>query len=109
VQTSFGGKTGRNNPNKLYAIDIAETIVAALDMPRRVLWPELAVANNPGRTAKHDGRSGYRGRRSGTRKTGHDQQRCDHGDEQRDGRWASSRLIAVDEADDLCHGQYAPR
>ena len=48
VQTSFGGKTGRNNPNKLYAIDIAGTIVAALDMPRRVLWPELAVfASNP--------------------------------------------------------------
>jgi 3-oxoacyl-[acyl-carrier protein] reductase len=48
VQTNFGGKSGRNNPNKLFAIDIAETIVAALDMPRRVLWPELAVfANNP--------------------------------------------------------------
>jgi 3-oxoacyl-[acyl-carrier protein] reductase len=48
VQTNFGGKTGRNNPNKLFAIDIAATIVAALDMPRRVLWPELAVfANNP--------------------------------------------------------------
>ena len=48
VQTNFGGKTGRNNPNKLYAIDIAETIVASLDMPRRVLWPELAVfASNP--------------------------------------------------------------
>jgi 3-oxoacyl-[acyl-carrier protein] reductase len=48
VQTNFGGKTGRNNPNKLYAVDIAGTIVAALDMPRRVLWPELAVfASNP--------------------------------------------------------------
>lgn len=48
VQTHFGGKTGRNNPNKLYAEDIAATIMAALDMPRRVLWPELAVfANNP--------------------------------------------------------------
>ncbi len=48
VQTTFGGKTGRNNPNKLYAVDIAGTIVAALDMPRRVLWPELAVfASNP--------------------------------------------------------------
>jgi 3-oxoacyl-[acyl-carrier protein] reductase len=48
VQTNFGGRTGRNNPNKLYAIDIAETIMAALDMPRRALWPELAVfANNP--------------------------------------------------------------
>jgi 3-oxoacyl-[acyl-carrier protein] reductase len=48
VQTDFGGKTGRDNPNKLYAGDIAATIMAALDMPRRVLWPELAVfANNP--------------------------------------------------------------
>ena len=35
-------------PNKLYAEDIGETIMAALDMPRRALWPELAVfANNP--------------------------------------------------------------
>ena len=48
VQTNFGGRAGRNNPNKLYADDIAETIMAALDMPRRALWPELAVfANNP--------------------------------------------------------------
>jgi 3-oxoacyl-[acyl-carrier protein] reductase len=48
VQTDFGGKTGRNNPNKLYADDIAATIMAALEMPRRALWPELAVfANNP--------------------------------------------------------------
>jgi 3-oxoacyl-[acyl-carrier protein] reductase len=48
VQTEFGGRTGRNNPNKLYADDIAGTIVAALDMPRRALWPELAVfATNP--------------------------------------------------------------
>ena len=48
VQTDFGGRTGRNNPNKLYAGDIAATIMAALDMPRRALWPELAVfANNP--------------------------------------------------------------
>jgi 3-oxoacyl-[acyl-carrier protein] reductase len=48
VQTGFGGKTGRNNPNKLYAEDIASTIMAALTMPRRALWPELAVfANNP--------------------------------------------------------------
>jgi 3-oxoacyl-[acyl-carrier protein] reductase len=48
VQTNFGGKVGRNNPNKLYAADIADTIMAALDMPRRALWPELAVfANNP--------------------------------------------------------------
>jgi 3-oxoacyl-[acyl-carrier protein] reductase len=48
VQTNFGGRSGRNNPNKLYAEDIAATIMAALAMPRRVLWPELAVfANNP--------------------------------------------------------------
>jgi len=48
VQTNFGGRTGRNNPNKLYAEDIAATIMAGLDLPRRVLWPELAVfANNP--------------------------------------------------------------
>ena len=48
VQTDFGGRSGRNNPNKLYAADIAATIMAALDMPRRALWPELAVfANNP--------------------------------------------------------------
>jgi 3-oxoacyl-[acyl-carrier protein] reductase len=48
VQTNFGGRTGRNNPNKLYAADIAETILAALNQPRRVLWPELAVfATNP--------------------------------------------------------------
>jgi 3-oxoacyl-[acyl-carrier protein] reductase len=48
VQTNFGGRGGRNNPNKLYADDIAATIMAALNMPRRALWPELAVfANNP--------------------------------------------------------------
>ncbi|MGD9904927.1 MAG: SDR family oxidoreductase [Vicinamibacterales bacterium] len=48
VQTNFGGRGGRNNPNKLYAQDIAATILAALDMPQRVLWPELAVyATNP--------------------------------------------------------------
>ena len=48
VQTNFGGRGGRNNPNKLYAEDIGRTIMAALDMPRRALWPELAVfANNP--------------------------------------------------------------
>lgn len=48
VQTDWMGKTGRNNPNKLYAEDIAATIMAGLEMPRRVLWTELAVfANNP--------------------------------------------------------------
>lgn len=48
VQTNFGGGAGRNNPNKLFAADIGDTIMAALNMPRRALWPELAVfANNP--------------------------------------------------------------
>jgi len=48
VQTNWMGKSGRNNPNKLYAEDIGATIMAALTMPRRALWPELAVfANNP--------------------------------------------------------------
>ena len=48
VQTNFGGRGSRNNPNKLYADDIAATIMAALNMPHRVLWPELAVfATNP--------------------------------------------------------------
>lgn len=48
VQTGFGGRTRGSNPNKLVADDIAATIMAALDMPRRALWPELAVfATNP--------------------------------------------------------------
>jgi len=48
VQTNFGGRSGRNNANKLFAEDIADTIMATLAMPRRALWPELAVfANNP--------------------------------------------------------------
>ena len=48
VQTNFGGRTGRNNPNKLYAQDIAESIMAAINLPRRALWPEFAIfANNP--------------------------------------------------------------
>jgi 3-oxoacyl-[acyl-carrier protein] reductase len=48
VQTNWMGKTGRNNPNKLYAGDIAATIMAGLNMPRRVLLTELAIfANNP--------------------------------------------------------------
>ena len=48
VQTNWMGKTGRNNPNKLYAVDIAQTIMAALEMHPRALWPELAIfANNP--------------------------------------------------------------
>jgi 3-oxoacyl-[acyl-carrier protein] reductase len=50
VQTNWMGRTGRNNPNKLYARNIAETIFAALEMPRNVLWPEVPVfANNPWR------------------------------------------------------------
>jgi 3-oxoacyl-[acyl-carrier protein] reductase len=50
VQTNWGGRTGRNNPNKLYAADIAATILAALTMPRNVLWPEVAIfATNPWR------------------------------------------------------------
>lgn len=50
VQTDWMGRTGRNNPNKLYAGDIAETVMAALSMPPRALWPELAIfANNPWR------------------------------------------------------------
>jgi 3-oxoacyl-[acyl-carrier protein] reductase len=48
VQTNWMGRTGRNNPNKLYAEDIASTILAGLSLPRRVLWPELAIfATNP--------------------------------------------------------------
>ena len=48
VQTDWGGLVDRNNPNKLYADDIAETLMAALSMKRRALWPELAVfATNP--------------------------------------------------------------
>ncbi len=48
VQTRWGGRVGRNNPNKLYAVDIAETIMAALTMHPRAMWPELSVfATNP--------------------------------------------------------------
>ena len=48
VQTNFGGRAGRNNPNKLYASDIAATILAGVHLPQRVLWTELAVfATNP--------------------------------------------------------------
>ena len=50
VQTAWGGKVGRNNPNKLYASDIADAILGALSAERRALWPELAVfATNPWR------------------------------------------------------------
>ena len=48
VQTDWDGQVGRDNPNKLYAEDIVDTIVAALSMKRRALWPELSVfATNP--------------------------------------------------------------
>lgn len=48
VQTNFGGRGGRNNPNKLYASDIAATILAGVALPQRVLWTELAIfATNP--------------------------------------------------------------
>ena len=48
VQTNFDGKTGRNNPNKLFSEDLAKTILAMLDMPHRVMLPEFAVfATNP--------------------------------------------------------------
>jgi 3-oxoacyl-[acyl-carrier protein] reductase len=48
VQTRWGGHEGRDNPNKLYAVDIAQTIMAALDMHPRAFWPELSVfATNP--------------------------------------------------------------
>jgi 3-oxoacyl-[acyl-carrier protein] reductase len=48
VQTDWGGKTGRNNPNKLFAPDIAHAILAALSAHTRALWPEFAVfATNP--------------------------------------------------------------
>lgn len=48
VQTAWGGKTGRNNPNKLFADDIADAILAALSVQRRALWPEFAIfATNP--------------------------------------------------------------
>ncbi len=48
VQTRWGDRVGRNNPNKLYATDIAQTIMAALNMPPRAMWPELSVfATNP--------------------------------------------------------------
>ncbi len=48
VQTAWGGRTGRNNPHKLFASDIADAVLAALSANRRALWPEFAVfATNP--------------------------------------------------------------
>ena len=50
VQTNWGGRTGRNNPYKLFASDIADAILSSLATNRRVLWPEFAVfATNPWR------------------------------------------------------------
>lgn len=52
VQTRWGDRPGRDNPNKLYADDIAQTILAALELPRRAFWPEVAVfATNPWKEA----------------------------------------------------------
>ena len=52
VQTAWGGKVGRNNPNKLYASDIADAILSAISAERRALWPEFAVfATNPWKEA----------------------------------------------------------
>ena len=60
VQTNWGGRTGRNNPNKLYAEDIGGTILAALDMPRRVLWPESpCLRTTPGKKDSCRGNGGY--------------------------------------------------
>lgn len=51
VQTNWGGKTGRDEPNKLYAPDIAHAIMSVLSAERRALWPEFAVfATNPWKT-----------------------------------------------------------
>jgi 3-oxoacyl-[acyl-carrier protein] reductase len=48
VQTAWGGRTGRNNPHKLYASDIADAILSTLSANRRALWPEFSVfATNP--------------------------------------------------------------
>ena len=48
MQTGWGGKTGRDNPNKLFAEDIAQAILSVLAADRRALWPEFAIfATNP--------------------------------------------------------------
>ena len=48
VQTNWGGRTGGNAPNKLFADDIAYAVLAALGAESRALWPELAIfATNP--------------------------------------------------------------
>jgi len=48
VQTAWGGREGRDNPNKLYASDIADAIMATLALKQRVLLPEFPIfATNP--------------------------------------------------------------
>ena len=57
VQTRWGGREGRDNPNKLYANDIAETIMSALAMHPRAFWPEVSVfATNPWKDEEGGGR-----------------------------------------------------
>jgi len=52
VQTNWGGKTGRDNPHKLFPSDIAQAILSTLAADRRALWPEFAVfATNPWKEA----------------------------------------------------------
>ena len=52
VQTEWGGRTGRNDPNKLFGPDIADAVLSALGANRRALWPEFAVfATNPWKEA----------------------------------------------------------
>ena len=48
VQTGWGGKEAGKNPHKLFADDIAGSIVGALSMHRRGFIPEFAIfATNP--------------------------------------------------------------
>ena len=52
VQTAWGGKAGRDNPNKLFASDVADAILSALSAHRRAFWPEFAIfATNPWKEA----------------------------------------------------------
>ena len=63
VQTNWMGKTGRNNPNKLYAADIAATIMAGLNMPRpcvRALDLGLPVRNGVPQSCDHVRQAGRR-------------------------------------------------
>ena len=48
VQTDWGGKTGRNDPHKLFASDIAHAVMSAVSAESRAFWPEFPVfATNP--------------------------------------------------------------